>query len=135
MFLFSVPSQVVLAKNLMKTNMSICTKIAIQINCKLGGAPWKVSIPLSVFCLIDVSFNFVVLSLDILQKLMIIGFDVCHDKQRRDISYGAFVATMNDSHTSFFSCVQRHESGQELSNFFGTTITSKCYPIQIKNLK
>jgi len=46
--LFSVPSQVVLLKNVQKNNMSVCTKIAIQINCKLGGAPWLVTIPKKV---------------------------------------------------------------------------------------
>lgn len=46
--LFSVPSQVVLLKNVQKNNLSVCTKIAIQINCKLGGAPWLVTIPKKV---------------------------------------------------------------------------------------
>jgi len=31
-----------------KNNLSVCTKIAIQINCKLGGAPWLVTIPKKV---------------------------------------------------------------------------------------
>lgn len=56
---------------------------------------------------------------------MIIGFDVCHDKQNKNRSYGALVATMNDSHTSYFSCVQPHESGQEISSYFATSIASK----------
>jgi len=47
-YLFSVPSQVVLLKNVQKNNFSICTKIAVQINCKLGGAPWLVTIPKKV---------------------------------------------------------------------------------------
>jgi len=45
---FSVPSQIVLLKTVQKNNLSICTKIAIQINCKLGGAPWLVNIPKKV---------------------------------------------------------------------------------------
>jgi len=56
---------------------------------------------------------------------MIVGFDVCHDSQRKNISFGALVATMNDSHTSYFSCVEPHESGEELSVHFATGITSK----------
>jgi len=32
-----------------KNNLSVCTKIAIQLNCKLGGAPWLVTIPKKVF--------------------------------------------------------------------------------------
>jgi len=55
-----VPSQVFLQKNLAGRNaMTIATKVAIQMNCKLGGAPWTV----------DHS----------LKGLMAIGFDVCHD--------------------------------------------------------
>jgi len=46
--IFPVPSQVVLLKNVQKNNLSVCTKIAIQINCKLGGAPWLVTIPKKV---------------------------------------------------------------------------------------
>lgn len=56
---------------------------------------------------------------------MIIGFDVCHDRQRENKSYGALVATMNDTHTSYFSCVEPHDSGEELSKNFGTLISSK----------
>lgn len=38
-----------LSKNVAKNNMSVCTKIAIQINCKIGGAPWLVTIPKKVY--------------------------------------------------------------------------------------
>lgn len=58
---------------------------------------------------------------------MIVGFDVCHDSQNKNKSYGALVATMNDSHTSYFSCVEPHESGEELSNHFATGISSKYF--------
>ena len=45
-----VPSQVVLAKTLSKPKglMSVATKIAMQINCKMGGALWRVDMPLKV---------------------------------------------------------------------------------------
>lgn len=43
-----MPSQVVLLKNVQKNNLSVCTKIAIQLNCKIGGAPWLVTIPKKV---------------------------------------------------------------------------------------
>lgn len=56
--------------------------------------------------------------------MMIVGFDVCHDSQRKSISYGALVATLNDFHTSYFSCVEPHESGEELSNHFAAGISS-----------
>lgn len=56
---------------------------------------------------------------------MIIGFDVCHDSQNKNKSYGALVATLNDSHTSYFSCVEPHDSGEELSQHFAAGISSK----------
>lgn len=56
---------------------------------------------------------------------MILGFDVCHDSQRKNVSYGALVATMNDTHTNYFSCVEPHENGEELSNHFATGVVSK----------
>lgn len=59
------------------------------------------------------------------QGMMIVGFDVCHDSQKKNISYGALVATMNDAHTKYFSCVEPHESGEELSNHFAASISSK----------
>jgi len=67
----------------------------------------------------------------ILQGMMIVGFDVCHDNQRKTISYGALVATMNDTHTSYFSCVEPHESGEELSNHFAASISSKSVAFYI----
>jgi aubergine-like protein len=44
-----VPTQVMLYKNITRDNVkSVATKVAVQINCKLGGAPWTVDIPLQV---------------------------------------------------------------------------------------
>ena len=44
-----VPSQVVTATVLSKPKglMSVATKVAVQMNCKLGGEPWAVKIPLT----------------------------------------------------------------------------------------
>jgi len=56
--LFLVPSQVVLLKNVQKNNMSVCTKIAIQINCKLGGVPWRVVISEPVCLIVNYKFLF-----------------------------------------------------------------------------
>ena len=48
--LVPVPSQCVLARTLSKKGMlmSVVTKVAMQINCKLGGELWAVDIPVSV---------------------------------------------------------------------------------------
>jgi len=56
---------------------------------------------------------------------MIVGFDVCHDSQQRNVSFGALVSTMDDSHTSYFSCVEPHTSEEELSAQFNTGIISE----------
>lgn len=66
-----VPSQVCLIKTMTHKNvMSIATKIAIQMNCKLGGAPWYVDIPMD--------------------GLMMIGFDVCHDTTMKTKDFGEY---------------------------------------------
>ena len=43
-----IPSQCMTATVLGKPKglMSVATKVAIQMNCKLGGEPWSVKIPL-----------------------------------------------------------------------------------------
>ncbi|XP_034253131.1 piwi-like protein Siwi [Thrips palmi] len=93
-----VPSQVLLGKNLNdpKRSMSVATKVMIQMNCKLGGAPWSVNIPP--------------------KGIMVVGFDVCHDSQNKASSYGAMVASLDDACTRYFSAVTAHTSGEELSN-------------------
>lgn len=42
----AVPCQVMVGRNLSsKGAMSIATKVAIQMNCKMGGSPWGTSLP------------------------------------------------------------------------------------------
>ena len=45
-----VPSQVMTSPVLNKPKglMSVATKVALQMNCKLGGEPWAVKIPMKV---------------------------------------------------------------------------------------
>ncbi|KAG8223661.1 hypothetical protein J437_LFUL001768 [Ladona fulva] len=94
----AVPTQVVTQRSITnpKGLMSIATKVAIQINCKTGGAPWCVEIPIA--------------------GLMVVGFDVCHDTANRSKSYGALVASLDNGLTSYFSAVSEHTTGEELSN-------------------
>ncbi|XP_014605290.1 PREDICTED: protein aubergine-like isoform X2 [Polistes canadensis] len=94
-----VPSQVVIQKNLVK-GLSVATKVAIQINCKLGGVPWYVEVPLS--------------------GLMVVGFDVSHGKQ--SCNYGATVASINTNLSRYVSAVSLHTYGDELSNDISTHI-------------
>ncbi|XP_022105120.1 piwi-like protein 1 [Acanthaster planci] len=91
-----VPSQCIVARTLSKkqTIMSVATKIAMQINCKMGGELWKVEIPP--------------------KKMMVIGIDSYHDSSTKGRSVGGFVATMNDDLTRYYSRCSFQHSGQEL---------------------
>jgi aubergine-like protein len=48
--LLTVPSQVVLSRTLSKKEMlmSVATKVAIQLNVKMGGEVWALEIPVSI---------------------------------------------------------------------------------------
>lgn len=58
---------------------------------------------------------------------MIAGFDVFHDKERRNKSFGALIASINDDHTKYFSSVLPHPSGEELANNFCIQIAGMYY--------
>ncbi|CAG4918650.1 unnamed protein product [Colias eurytheme] len=110
----AVPTQVVCARNMTsKSAMSIATKVAIQMNCKMGGAPWTVDIPLPT--------------------LMVIGYDVCHDTRSKEKSFGAFVATLDRQMTQYYSAVNAHTSGEELSAHMGFNIASAVKKYREKN--
>lgn len=100
----AVVSQVVTMTTINKPNMmSQVTNIMIQMNVKLGGAPWMISLQLS--------------------GLMTIGFDVTHDTRDRGASWGAMVATMDlKEHVEYFSAVSQHKNGEELSNDLGLNV-------------
>lgn len=110
----AVPTQVVVGRSLeSKDSMSIATKVAIQMNCKLGGAPWTLAIPVS--------------------HLMIVGFDVCHDPQDKTKSYGALVATLNSHGTRYYNTTSAHSSGEEISNDFALSLVKACMMYQKQN--
>lgn len=50
---------------------------------------------------------------------MTVGYDVCHDPKNKNLSWGAMVATMDlrARNNEFFSAVNRHSNGEELSNY------------------
>merc|ERR1712090_48256 len=80
-----IPSQGVTATVLSKPKglMSVATKVAIQMNAKLGGEPWAVKIPM--------------------KNTMVIGYDTYHDTVHKSKSVGALVASLNPSLTKFVS--------------------------------
>jgi len=93
-----VPSQVVVSRTLSKQQMlmSVCTKIGIQLNCKLGGEVWAVDIPL--------------------KKLMVVGFDVYHDSLTKGKSVGGFIASTNKHLTRYYSRTTSQTSHQEIAD-------------------
>uniref|UniRef100_A0A671U9H5 Piwi-like RNA-mediated gene silencing 1 n=1 Tax=Sparus aurata TaxID=8175 RepID=A0A671U9H5_SPAAU len=91
-----VSSQCVISRTLSRphTLMTVATKIAMQMVCKMGGELWSVEIPL--------------------KHLMIVGIDCYHDTTAGKRSIGALVASLNQSMSRWFSkCVLQHK-GQEI---------------------
>lgn len=99
-----IPSQVVCSKtisNEKKVN-SVVQKIALQINCKLGGELWGAKIPL--------------------KNLMVIGVDVYHDPARKHPSIVGVVASMNNTCSVWYSEAERQAPGKELVEFMMTCV-------------
>ena len=94
-----IPSQCVTSTVLSKPKglMSVATKVAIQMNSKLGGEPWAVKIPL--------------------KDTMVIGYDTYHDSAQKGRSVGAVVASMNSTFTKYLSVANLHTNpAQELND-------------------
>jgi aubergine-like protein len=71
------------------------TKIAIQIAAKIGGEPWWADIPL--------------------KRSMICGYDTFRDTAKRGLNYGAFLASMNDHYSRWFSKADAHDQADQIS--------------------
>lgn len=101
-----VPSQVIVGRTISKKQMlmSVCTKIGIQLNCKLGGEAWAVEIPL--------------------KKTMVIGIDTYHDSLQKGRSVGGFVASTNATLTKYYSRVTFQHTGMELIDGLKTAMTA-----------
>eukprot|EP00092_Neocalanus_flemingeri_P037390 GFUD01040714.1.p1 GENE.GFUD01040714.1~~GFUD01040714.1.p1 ORF type:complete len:911 (-),score=265.15 GFUD01040714.1:184-2916(-) len=93
-----IPSQCMTATVLGKPKglMSVATKVALQMNCKLGGEPWAVKIPL--------------------KNTMVIGYDTYHDSLHKDKSVGAVVASINATFTKFISMADFHSNQSEMTD-------------------
>ncbi|KAM3867907.1 piwi-like protein 1 [Diretmus argenteus] len=90
------PSQCVLARTLSKPQalMTVATKIALQMACKMGGELWSVEIPL--------------------KQLMVVGIDCYHDTASGKRSIGALVASLNQGMTRWYSKCVLQDRGQEI---------------------
>merc|ERR1719323_301032 len=94
-----VPSQVMTSPVLNKPKglMSVATKVALQMNCKLGGEPWAVKIP-------------------IMKDTMVIGYDTYHDTLHKGKSVGAVVASLNSDLTKYLPVALIHSTQQQELN-------------------
>lgn len=119
---FPVASQVIVAKTLQnqKSLMSICTKIGIQMAAKLGAEPWVLNIPP--------------------KKMMVCGYDTYHDSFQKGRSVGAFVSSLNETLSRWYSRVAYHTNNEEMSNKFAENFifglkhyyeVNKCLPDRI----
>ncbi|EZA53661.1 hypothetical protein DMN91_008315 [Ooceraea biroi] len=94
----AMPSQVIIAKTISKPQKlkSVTEKIALQINCKLGGALWTVNLPL--------------------RNCMVCGIDVYHAGVGTGLkkSVAGFVASLDTQLTKWHSRVCIQASRQEL---------------------
>ncbi len=91
-----VPSQVVCVKTISneKRLQAVAQKVALQINCKLGGELWACQTPI--------------------KDLMVVGIDVFHDKSRKSGSIAGCVTSINDTLSRYFSTVAIQKQGQEI---------------------
>merc|ERR550539_1080286 len=117
-----VASQVVNLKTITnpKRLTSVCQKIALQINCKLGGELWGIETPF--------------------KNLMVVGIDVFHEKSRKSGSVAGIVASLNDYQSRFYSCAARQKDGQEMIDVLTTAFLealkvyfreNHCWPSEI----
>lgn len=101
---FPVPSQIIVAKTINKPDQSlrsIAQKIMLQMNVKLGGELWRLSIPI--------------------KKIMIVGIDVYHKIEKGYKSMAGFVSSLNNEQTRWYSKVCFQMVGQELADTLKTS--------------
>jgi len=93
-----VASQVINFKTISneKKVSSVVQKVALQINCKLGGELWGCSIPPKI------------------GSIMVLGVDVYHDPSRRGSSIAGVVSSTNMTMSRWYSTTCFQQPGQEL---------------------
>ena len=92
-------SQVIKVKSLKKNAMSVCSKILLQINAKLGGVNYKAKIGKNIND----------------RKLMVIGVDSSHIRGKRTCV--AMVATLDNNFTDFYNSEEIIEEKNKEKNF------------------
>ena len=117
-----VPSQVINSRTLRNEtkNRSIVQKIALQMNCKMGGTLWAIKIPLN--------------------NVMICGIDTYHEAKQQSNSVSGFVASINGCYTKWYSKAIIQSKKEELVNGLNSALQqaltaysnlNRCYPERI----
>lgn len=93
-----VPSQVVVSASLYKNSLSVCSKVILQINAKLGYSLWLSQIP----------ENFP-------KKVMIIGADVYHNVGAKKQSVIGLCASFDEKFSKYYSRIKlQNKVGKEI---------------------
>ncbi|KAL2726285.1 piwi-like protein Ago3 isoform X1 [Vespula maculifrons] len=112
-----IPSQVIMSRTLSRPDKlrSITQKIALQMNCKLGGALWAVNIPFD--------------------KCMVCGIDVYHPGfgTGRRGSVAGFVASMDKLLTSWYSKICLQGAHQEIIDLLQICLISAINAFKKRN--
>lgn len=88
-------------------------KIGIQLAAKVGGEPWHINLPL--------------------KGAMICGYDTYHDTANRGRSFGAFLASMNDKFSRWWSKADSHDRLDELSAHLSENVGTAMRAYRDKN--
>ena len=110
-----VASQVINLKTISneKRLVSVVQKVALQINCKLGG---EVRFLLDFWgCSCSNLFSLQLWAcVTPFKGLMVVGIDIYHDATRKGGSIAGVVCSMNDACTKYFSLSVEQKQGQEI---------------------
>lgn len=93
-----LPSQNVLSSTIRKNNLSVFSKIALQMAAKVGSELWHSVVPRSVP-----------------PNTMIIGIDICKSQCKGDENVVGLCATLNNTFTKYWSQVTFQRNNQEMS--------------------
>lgn len=102
----AIPSQVIRSAtvNDPKKARSVCQKVALQIQCKVGGQPWIVKIPF--------------------KGVMFLGIDSYHDPLHKGRSVLAVVASIDPNASQWYTRTTFQEPNEEIGNTLQLSMTA-----------
>ena len=113
-----VPSQILLASSIEKRDLSVYSKITLQIACKIGGGLWAVTLPQTLP-----------------KDTMLVGIDVCHNSFHAKQSVLGFCASLDATFSKYYSKVAFHNPNQEISSVLTPIFLESLKQYYINNCK